>query len=325
MRQVQFDTPGEPSVLHVAKVPVPEPAAGQVLIKVAAAGVNGPDLYQRQGLYPPPADASPVLGLEVAGEIVAVGEGEQRWQPGDNVCALVPGGGYSEYALTWAGHCLPLPPGWEMAQAAAIPETFFTVWYNLFMRAALQRRETVLIHGGSGGIGSAAIQLAKAFDCRVIATSSNEAKRQYCIKLGADAALDSRHGAFIASVKTFTDGRGVDVVLDMAGGDNINANLRALATDGRLVSVACRESRMAQVDVGLLMFKRISWSGSALRPLSVATKTDIAAQLRQQVWPLLANGLLKPHIHQQFSLSQAADAHALLQSGRHFGKVVLTP
>ncbi|MCL1075450.1 NAD(P)H-quinone oxidoreductase [Shewanella dokdonensis] len=324
MRQVQFDNPGEPSVLHVADAPVPQPMTGQVLIKVAAAGVNGPDLFQRQGIYPPPPEASPILGLEVAGEIVAVAENETRWQVGDYVCALVPGGGYSEYVLTWAGHCLPLPQGWSMTEAAALPETLFTVWGNLFMRGGLKRGETVLLHGGSGGIGSTAIMLAKAFGCRVIATSGTEEKRDYCLALGADAAFDYHNGAFVEPALAFTEGRGVDVVLDITGGKTINADLKVLALDGRLLSIATREGRMAEVDVALLMFKRILWTGSTLRPQSVAAKAEIAAQLRQMVWPLLERGQLKPTLHKILPLEQAAAAHQLLESGMHMGKVVLT-
>lgn len=324
MRQVQFDNPGEPSVLYVADAPVPQPTTGQVLIKVVAAGVNGPDLFQRQGSYPPPPDASPILGLEVAGEIAAVAQGETRWQVGEQVCALVPGGGYSEYVLTWAGHCLPLPQGWSMLEAAALPETFFTVWGNLFMRGALKRGENVLLHGGSGGIGSTAIMLAKAFGCRVIATSGTDEKRDYCLALGADAAFDYHDGAFVEPVLAFTDGRGVDLVLDVAAGKNINANLRALAYDGRMISIATRDGRMAEVDVALLMSKRIIWTGSTLRPQSVSAKAEIAAQLRHQVWPMLERGQLKPTIHKVFPLAQAADAHQLLESGAHMGKVVLS-
>ena len=323
MRQVAFDTPGEPSVLYVADVPVPEPMTGQVLIKVVAAGVNGPDLFQRQGNYPPPPDASPVLGLEVAGEIAAIAEGETRWQVGDRVCALVPGGGYSEYVLTWAGHCLPVPQGWSMTEAAALPETFFTVWGNLFMRGALKRSETVLLHGGSGGIGTAAIMLAKASGCRVIATSGTEEKRNYCLAMGADAAFDYHDDAFVEPTLAFTEGRGVDVVLDISAGKTINANLKVLAMDGRMLSIATRSGRMAEVDVALLMFKRIVWTGSALRPQTVAAKAQIAAQLRHQVWPLLERGMLKPTIHKVYPLEQVAEAHSLMEAGTHVGKVML--
>ncbi|WP_447017548.1 NAD(P)H-quinone oxidoreductase [Shewanella algae] len=324
MRQVTFDTPGQPEVLYLTDAEIPKPGPGQVLIRVAAAGVNGPDLAQRKGNYPPPADASPVLGLEVAGEIVALGQGVAQWQTGQEVCALVPGGGYSEYVLTWADHCLPIPRGWSLEEAAAIPETFFTVWGNLFMRAGLQQGETVLIHGGSGGIGSSAIALAKAFGARVLVTSGSPEKCAWCQQLGAELAIDYRRQDFVEPVLDWTLGKGVEVVLDMAGGDFANKNLKVLACDGRMVSIAMQRGAKAEVDIFRLMAKRIVWTGSTLRPQSVAAKAAIAAELKAKVWPLLNEGALKPHIFASFPLQECIAAHHLLESGSHSGKVVLT-
>ncbi|GGE83899.1 NAD(P)H-quinone oxidoreductase [Shewanella carassii] len=324
MKQVIFDNPGQPEVLYLADAKIPTPGPGQVLIKVAAAGVNGPDLAQRKGNYPPPADASPVLGLEVAGEIVALGQGVDQWQNGQDVCALVPGGGYSEYVLTWASHCLPVPKDWSLEEAAAIPETFFTVWSNLFMRAGLRFGETVLIHGGSGGIGSSAIALAKAFGARVLVTSSSPEKCAWCRQLGAELAVDYRQQDFVEAVMDWTQGKGVEVVLDMAGGDFVNKNLKLLACDGRMVSIAMQRGAKAEVDLFRLIAKRIVWTGSTLRPQSVAAKAAIAAELKAKVWPLLDKGMLKPHLFAQFPLEECIAAHHLLESGSHSGKVVLT-
>lgn len=322
-QQIKCETTGAPEVMQLRSGEVAAPQTGQVLIKVAAAGVNGPDVYQRQGSYPPPKDASPILGLEVAGEIAAVADGETRWQVGDKVCALVPGGGYSEYVLTWSAHCLPVPQGWHMSEAAALPETFFTVWHNQFMRGGLQAGETVLIHGGAGGIGSAAIGLAKAFGATVIASCGSQDKQDYCRQLGADLAINYHTEDFVAKVAEFTQGQGVNLVLDMIGADYINRNLQCLALDGRMVSIACRAGRMAEVDVGLMMFKRINWTGSTLRPQTVAQKAEIASELAAKVWPLLAQQQLKPHICAEFSLQDAAQAHQLMESGSHQGKIVL--
>ncbi|KFZ38961.1 NAD(P)H-quinone oxidoreductase [Shewanella mangrovi] len=321
-QQIVCEQAGAAEVMQLTQGDVAAPASGQVLIKVAAAGVNGPDIYQRQGSYPPPADASSILGLEVAGEIAAVAAGESRWQVGDKVCALVPGGGYSEYVLTWSSHCLPVPSGWQLAEAAALPETFFTVWHNLFMRGGLQAGETVLIHGGGGGIGSTAIALAKAFGARVITTCS-EAKLAFCRQLGADLAIDYAAEDFVALAAEFTQAKGVQLVLDMIGGDYINRNLKLLSLDGRMVSIACRAGRMAEVDVAMLMFKRIHWTGSTLRPQSITQKAAIASQLLRQVWPLLERGQLKPHLHAVLPLAEVVRAHQMLEQGLHRGKIVL--
>ncbi|BAJ03687.1 NAD(P)H-quinone oxidoreductase [Shewanella violacea] len=328
---VDFEHPGDADVMLLKRSPLPNLTKEQVLIKVAYAGVNGPDVAQRRGAYPPPKDASPILGLEVAGEICALGDGVTQWQLGDKVTALVPGGGYGEYVATYASHCLPIPQGWTLEQAAAIPETFFTVWGNLFMRAGLKPGETVLIHGGSGGIGSAAIALAKAFGARVIATSGSDDKCDYCLSLGADLALNYQDD-FVKPVMEYTSNMGVQLVFDIAGGDFINQNLKALAVDGRMVSVAMQRGAQAQVDIFRIMAKRIIWTGSTLRPQSVEAKAKIAAELRQKVWPLLnmsqqdqANiNKLVPNISARFTLADTIAAHRLMESGRHRGKIVLT-
>ncbi|MPY26173.1 zinc-binding dehydrogenase [Shewanella psychropiezotolerans] len=328
---VDFDHPGDADVMFFKRSSLPELAKDQVLIKVAYAGVNGPDVAQRKGAYPPPKDASPILGLEVAGEVCALGAEVSQWQLGDKVTALVPGGGYGEYVVTHYSHCLPIPQGWTLEQAAAIPETFFTVWGNLFMRAGLQSGETVLIHGGSGGIGSAAIALAKAFGARVIATSGSDEKCDYCLSLGADLALNYQDD-FVQPVMDYTSNLGVNLVFDIAGGDFINQNLKALAVDGRMVSVAMQRGPQAQVDIFRIMAKRITWTGSTLRPQSVEAKANIASELRQKVWPLLeltrdgesCNNKLVPNISARFSLADSVGAHRLMESGLHRGKIVLS-
>lgn len=315
---------GAPEVMHMTRSPLPMPAAGQVLIRVHAAGVNGPDVKQRVGAYPPPPGASPIIGLEVAGVISALGEGVTQWQLGDKVCALVPGGGYGEYVITYASHCLPIPKGFSYVQAAALPETFFTVWGNLFMRAALKAGESVLIHGGSGGIGSTAIQLASSLGSRVIATTSDDEKRDYCLGLGAEAVINYRNENFVEPVMALTQEKGVNVVFDIAGGDFINLDFQALAMDGRMVSVAMQRGPKAEVDIFRLMAKRIMWTGSTLRPQSVEAKAEIAAQLHAKVWPLLDSGKIIPNIHATFTLADAPKAHQLMESGSHRGKIVLT-
>ncbi|NRB24376.1 NAD(P)H-quinone oxidoreductase [Shewanella sp.] len=328
---VDFEHPGDADVMFIKRSPLPELAKDQVLIKVAYAGINGPDVAQRKGAYPPPKEASPILGLEVAGEVCALGAEVSQWQLGDKVTALVPGGGYGEYVATHSSHCLPIPKGWTLEQAAAIPETFFTVWGNLFMRAGLQSGETVLIHGGSGGIGSAAIALAKAFGARVIATSGSDDKCDYCLSIGADLALNYQDD-FVQPVMEYTSNVGVDLVFDIAGGDFINQNLKALAVDGRMVSVAMQRGPQAQVDIFRIMAKRITWTGSTLRPQSVAAKAKIASELRHKVWPLLAltregdvnTNKLVPNISARFSLADSVAGHQLMESGRHRGKIVLS-
>lgn len=325
---IDFELPGDADVMKISRSPLQIPLHGQVLIRVAFSGVNGPDLAQRKGVYPAPKEASSILGLEVAGEICALGEGVSQWQIGDQVTALVPGGGYGEYVLTYPKHCLPVPQGWTLEEACAIPETFFTVWGNLFMRAGLTAGETVLIHGGSGGIGSAATVLAKAFGAQVIVTSGSDEKCEYCRSLGAELVLNYQQD-FVEPVMAFTQGRGVDVVFDIAGGDFINQNLKALAIDGRMVSVAMQRGPKAQVDIFRLMAKRITWTGSTLRPQSIEAKAKIAEELQTKVWPLLDKGAdvhaqnLVPHIEARFKLGDCINAHRLMESGTHRGKIVL--
>lgn len=328
-QHIDFLEPGYADVMFLNCSPMVKPAKDQILIKVAAAGVNGPDVAQRKGVYPAPKGASPILGLEVAGEVCGLGDDVSQWQLGDKVTALVPGGGYGEFVVTYAEHCLPIPQGWALEEAAAIPETFFTVWGNLFMRAGLAAGETVLIHGGSGGIGSAAIVLAKAFGARVIATSGSDEKCEYCLGLGADLALNYQQD-FVAPVIEHTQGQGVDVVFDIAGGDFINQNLKALAVDGRMVSVAMQRGPKAQVDIFRLMAKRITWTGSTLRPQSIEAKSRIACELLEKVWPLLNKAAddrthrLVPNIFARFPLSECVSAHQLMESGTHRGKIVLS-
>lgn len=321
---VQFQQPGDVDVLQIGSVPRQRPTDQQVLIQVAYAGVNGPDIAQRRGLYPAPKGASSILGLEVSGTVVAVGDKVSLWQVGQQVCALVPGGGYAEYVLTHAEHCLPIPQGLTLQQAACLPETFFTVWGNLFMRAKLVADETVLIHGGSGGIGSSAIVLAKALGAKVIVTARGEDKCAHCERLGADHVINSEQACFVDAVMLATQGNGVDVVLDMVGGDYINRNLKCLSVDGRMMSIAMQQAPRANVDIFRLMAKRISWSGSTLRPQSDDAKAEIAQSLQRSVWPLFAkNSQLTPVIFAEFSLADCAQAHQVLEAGSHCGKVVL--
>ncbi|MCL1079723.1 NAD(P)H-quinone oxidoreductase [Parashewanella spongiae] len=320
---ISFKQPGNPDVLSLSMSPLPKPIDEQVLIKVSAAGVNGPDIAQRQGIYPAPISASPILGLEVSGVIVAIGEQVSHWKIGDKVCALLPGGGYGEYVLTQSSHCLPIPKGFSDIEAAVLPETMFTVWGNLFDRGELQAGETVLIHGASGGLGNCAISLAKAFGATVITTSGSEDKQQHCLGLGADHAFNYHDPELLEQINQVTNHQGVDLIFDMAAGDFVNLNLKLLAEDGRLVTVALKRGAKANVDVFRLMAKRITWTGSTLRPQSDAAKANIANRLLQSVWPLLEQNKFRPHIHQTFKLTDAKKAHELLESGQHRGKVVL--
>ena len=330
MTAIEIAEHGGPEVLKPARRPVPQPGPGEVLIRVAAAGVNRPDLAQRAGTYPPPPGASDLPGLEVAGEIVAAGpdaagdEAAGGFAVGDRVCALAPGGGYAEYCAVPAGHCLPLPEGYDMVRAAALPETFFTVWTNVFMRGRLQRGETLLVHGGASGIGTTAIQLAVARGATVIATAGTARKCAACEDLGAARAIDYRNEDFVAIVNALTDGRGADVILDMVAGSYIPRDQRCLALDGRLVVIALLGGAKAEVNFGLLMTKRQTMTGSTLRPQSVAAKAAIAAGLRAEVWPLLDEGRIAPVIEDTFALRDAAAAHAALEAGDHVGKFILT-
>ncbi len=323
MRHVDHGAGGPPSVLAIRTGPLPELRDGEVLVRVAWAGVNRPDVIQREGRYPPPPDASPLLGLEVSGEIVAIGAGVEQWKIGDLVCALCNGGGYAEYVAVPAGQVLPVPRGFSLLQAAALPETFFTVWTNVFERGRLAAGETLLVHGGSSGIGLAAIQLAKARGARVFTTVGNAAKAQACRDAGADLAIDYRQQDFVAEVAAATGKRGVDVILDMVGGDYIGRNLRCLAIDGRLVQIAFLKGPKVEVDWTPLMVRRLTYTGSTLRPRSAADKTRLAQDLLREAWPLLEAGRVLPRIHREFDLEQAAEAHALMESSEHIGKIML--
>jgi len=324
MRAVGIARPGPPEVLVPAQRPIPAPGRGEVLIRVAAAGVNRPDVLQRKGLYPPPPGASDIPGLEVAGEVVAAGEGAARWQAGDRVCALVTGGGYAEYATAHESHCLPFPAGLGAVEAAALPETCFTVWSNVFERAALGPGETLLVQGGASGIGTTAIQMARAFGHRVFATAGTPEKCAACERLGAERAVNYRSEDFVAVVKAATGGRGADVILDMVGGDYVARELQALADDGRLVLIAFLGGSRVSLDLMPLMLRRLTITGSTLRARPVEVKARIAAALGEKVWPLIEAGAIRPAIHATFPLADAARAHALMESGGHIGKIVLT-
>ena len=319
MRAVEITEPGGPAVLKPVTVPVPEPAAGQVRIKLAYAGVNRPDALQRAGAYDPPPGASPLPGLEGAGVIDAVGPGA-GWKVGDEVCALLPGGGYAEQVITQADHCLPVPSGLSMAEAAALPETCFTVYSNVFMRGGLQAGERFLVHGGSSGIGTTAIQMAKAMGARVFTTAGSDEKCAACRNLGAELAINYRETDFVAEVKAQG---GVDVILDMVGGDYLPRNLRALAMEGRLVQIAFLQGPKAEVNFAPLMMKRQTITGSTLRPQSDLAKARIAEALLENIWPLIEAGKLRPVMDSEFSLENAAQAHARMESSAHIGKIVL--
>ena len=323
MKYIHFQNPGDADVLQLSDMPAPTPTAGDVLIRVAAAGVNRPDILQRQGMYPAPRGASPVLGLEVAGEIVACGEGVTQWAVGDTVCALVNGGGYAEYALAPEAQCLPIPASLSLQEAAAIPETFFTVWHNLFQRARLKEGEILLVHGGSSGIGTTAIQLAHAKGIQVFATAGSEEKCTACEQLGASKAINYRDADFVDDIKQLTNGRGVDVILDMVGGDYIQRNIAAAAHDGRIVNIAYLKGSKATVDFMPVMLKRLTLTGSTLRAQSLAVKDTIARELFEFVWPLIESNNIKPVIAANFPLAQAAAAHRLMESSQHIGKIVL--
>jgi NADPH2:quinone reductase len=323
MCAIEIKAPGGPEVLVPALRPLPKPQKGEILVRVAAAGVNRPDVLQRQGGYPPPKGASDIPGLEIAGTVAAVAEGVTRWEEGDEVCALVAGGGYAEYCTVPEPQALPIPAGLDLARAAALPETFFTVWTNLFERARLAAGETFLVHGGSSGIGTTAIQLAKAFGARVFATAGNKLKCQACEKLGAERAINYREEDFVAVIQEATGGRGVDVILDMVGGDYVQKNLSLLATDGRMVNIAYLKGSKVEVNFLPVMLKRLTLTGSTLRPRSVEEKGAIARALEEKVWPLIAEGRVQPVIEGRFPLTRAADAHRLMETSAHIGKIVL--
>ena len=324
MNCIVLDGFGGPEVLKSGKRPVPTIGAEEVLIKVAAAGINRPDVLQRTGNYTPPPGASDLPGLEVAGTIVAVGSGFTDWKVGDQVMALVAGGGYAEYCAAPAPQCLPVPHGFSMIEAGAVPETFFTVWTNVFDRGRLKAGETFLIHGGSSGIGTTAIQLAHHFGAKVITTVGGADKAEACRKLGADLAINYREQDFVAEVMAATEKRGADLILDMVGGDYINRNLACLAVEGRLVQIAFLQGTKAEINLGSVMVKRQTITGSTLRPQSVAKKGEIAASLKAQVLPLFEAGKIKPVIYQTLKLAEAAGAHRLMESSAHIGKLALT-
>ncbi len=304
--------------------PLPKPSSFQVLIKVAAAGVNRPDVMQRKGLYPPPPGASDIPGLEVAGTIVELGDNISHLNKDDKICALVTGGGYAEYCLASATSCLPLPENLSLVQAAALPETFFTVWSNVFDRAQLQPGETLLVHGGSSGIGTTAIQLAKAFNAKVIITAGSPAKCDFCIELGADAAINYKEQDFVQQIKQLTDNQGVNVILDMVGGDYFLRNIKCMADDSRLVQIAVQSSPKAELNLLTIMLKRLTITGSTLRARDDHFKAAIAKQLFKKIWPLLESGKITPVIHSTFTLADAALAHQLMESSQHIGKIILT-
>ncbi len=322
MTAIAITTPGGPEVLKPVRLAVPVPKPGEILVRVRAAGVNRPDVLQRQGAYPPPPGAPDTPGLEIAGEVVGLGEGVRRYEAGDLVCALVPGGGYAEFAVVHEDNALPLPPGLSLIEAAALPETFFTVWTNVFDRGRLQPGETLLVHGGSSGIGTTAIMLGKAFGASVIVTAGSEEKCAACVALGADLAISYRTAEF-AAVLAEKELRHA-VILDMVGGDYVARNLKVAAPHGRIVMIAFQKGSRFEADWMAVMLKRLTFTGSTLRPRSVAEKAEIARALEREVWPLLASSQVKPIIYRTFPLAEAAAAHALMESSEHIGKIVLT-
>jgi putative PIG3 family NAD(P)H quinone oxidoreductase len=324
MTAIEIAAPGGPEQLRIAVRGVPQPAAGEVLIKVAAAGVNRPDVMQRQGRYPPPPGASDIPGMEVAGEIVALGAGVEGLRLGEAVTALLAGGGYAEYAVAAAPLCLPVPQGLTLVQAAALPETFFTVWTNVFERGRCQPGDNVLVHGGTSGIGTTAIQLASALGARVYATAGSEDKARACERLGAVLGINYRTQDFVQVIREATSGRGIDVILDMVGGDYLDRNLQVAAVEGRLVIIAMLGGSRAELKLNAVLMKRLTITGSTLRSRTVAEKGAVAAAVRAHVWPLLASGRVLPVIHATFPLADAAGAHALMESSTHIGKIVLT-
>ena len=323
MRAIEISTPGGPEVLRPGQRPVPVPVAGEVLIEVAAAGVNRPDVLQRKGGYPPPPGASDIPGLEVSGTIIGLGAQVKDWNIGDEVCALVTGGGYAEYVAAPAVQCLPVPKGLTLEQAASLPETFFTVWVNVFQRGALKNDETLLVQGGSSGIGVTAIQMARAFGHQVFVTAGTAEKCAACEKLGATRAINYRSEDFVAVIKKLTGGRGVDVILDMVGGDYVPRELAVLADDGRLSLIAFLGGTKTALDMTDILRRRLTITGSTLRPRPVEVKAAISRALREKVWPLIEAGKIRPVIYRTFALEEAAAAHALMESSEHVGKIML--
>jgi putative PIG3 family NAD(P)H quinone oxidoreductase len=323
MRYVEHLPGGAADCLRLQDMPVPQPGPHDVLIRVAYAGVNRPDLLQRSGSYPPPPGASPILGLEVSGEVVALGDQVQQWQVGDQVCALTPGGGYAEYCLVSAAHCLPVPAGLSMLEAAALPENYFTVWTNVFERAGLQAGESFLVHGGSSGIGLTAIQLAHQFGAKVFTTVGNQQKAEACLRVGAQQAINYREEDFVAVLAQATSGQGINVILDMVGGGYIPRNIQALALEGRLVQIAFLEGSRVEFDAMPIMLKRLTFTGSTLRARSAEQKAGLAAALLKNVWPLLEQGHCRPVIDSTFALADVAEAHRRMEGSQHIGKIML--
>ncbi|NOQ14715.1 MAG: zinc-binding dehydrogenase [Methyloprofundus sp.] len=312
------------ATLEIYQQPIPSPKPGEVLIKVHAAGVNRPDIMQRKGLYPPPKDASDILGLEVAGTIVALASNTTHLNIGDKVCALVTGGGYAQYCTAPAQLCLPMPDSFSFAEAASLPETYFTVWSNVFDRAQLQAGEILLVHGGSSGIGTTAIQLAKSFGATVIVTAGSQEKCQFCMELGADLAINYHQQDFVEEIQHYTQGKGVNVILDMIGGNYFARNLKCMGFDARLLQIALQNGIKADINLLPIMLKRLTITGSTLRSRSTEFKAKIAEKLQKNVWPLLAKQQIKPIIYQSFPLAEAEKAHALMESSQHMGKIILT-
>jgi len=323
MTAIRIAAPGGPEALQLVEVPVPHPGPGEVLVKVAFAGVNGPDLAQRKGAYPPPPGASPIPGLEISGQVAALGAGVTSLLPGQPVCALVTGGGYAGYCLAKPGHCLPVPAGLPLAEAAALPETLFTVWHNLFQRAWARDGEKVLVHGGTSGIGSMAIKLGALFGLTVIVTCGSDEKCAAALALGAAHAINYRTGDFVEEVARITGRRGVEIVLDMVSGDYVPRNLKCLAEDGRHVTIAVQGGPRAELNMAVIMSRRLTLTGSTLRPRSDAFKTLLADEIAREVWPLVGSGELRPAMDQIFPLREAAAAHARMDAGAHIGKIVL--
>ncbi len=321
MRVIEINEPGGPEALTAGTRPVPQPQAGEVLVKVVAVGVNGPDIVQRKGFYPPPKGASDLLGLEIAGTIVAVGGDVKGWSVGDEVCALTNGGGYAEYCAVLGPHCLPMPKGLSMVEAAGIPETFFTVWSNVFMGAGLKEGQTFLVHGGAGGIGSTAIQLAKAFGAKVFTTDNPSERCEACKEMGADRVIDYKEEDFVEVIRS--EAKGADVILDIVGGDYIARNIKASAPDARIIQLAFNKGSKIEINLMPIMLKRLIYTGSTLRSRPDAFKTEIAGQLKEQVWPKIEAGEVKPYVYKTFPLEQAADAHRLMESATHVGKIIL--
>ena len=323
MKQIIIQEFGGPEVLQSSEADIPSAAPGQVLIKVAAAGINRPDIYQRMGLYPPPAGASDIPGLEVAGEVIGVNGSFEYPEVGDKVCALLSGGGYAEFAIAEASLCLPIPEGLSQIEAAALPETTFTVWSNVFDRGHLKENESLLVHGGSSGIGTIAIQMAKAFNAYVYTTAGSQAKCEACLELGADLAVNYNESDFVEVISHATNGKGVDVILDMVCGEYINKNIKLAAEDGRIVVIAGLNGYKTEFDILPIMRKRLTLTGSTLRARSVEFKTDIARSLQQHIWPLIEAGKIKPVIYETLPLDRVQEAHSLMQSSQHIGKIIL--